>query len=179
MDPTSPQPQPGTAFALAGRAIAFLAVFLLMQLGWQALRGTAFERVIVHDATVRPAAFLVNKLTPDVRARAVGFTLQAPGGGLNILNGCEGMEALLLLITAFIVAPLPRNSRSKGLLLGALLVFAVNQARILTLFYAYRTDHNLFDSLHALVMPIAVILAVAGYFYAWLVHASPSTPAAS
>jgi len=91
---------------MVGRAIAFLAVFLLLQLGWQALRGTAFERVIVHDATVLPAAFLVNKLTPDVRAQAVGFTLQAPGGGLNILNGCEGMEAPLLLVTAFMVTPL-------------------------------------------------------------------------
>jgi len=116
---------------------------------------------------------LVNLLTPSVHVQAVEFTLRAPGGGLNILNGCEGMEALLLLFAAFAVAPLQWRSRLRGFLVGTLVVFAVNQARILTLFYAYRADHTLFDPLHSIVTPIGVVLAVAGYFYGWLVYSAP------
>lgn len=53
-------------------------------------RGTGIERWIVHDLTLRPAVALVSWLTSEARAKAVGFSIRAPGGGLNILNGCEG-----------------------------------------------------------------------------------------
>ena len=48
----------------------------------------------------------------------------------------------------------------------------VNQLRVLVLFYAYRADHALFDPLHAIVTPIAVVLLVCVYFYAWLSYSS-------
>jgi exosortase/archaeosortase family protein len=153
------------------RPVVFLAAFACLQLAWQACRGSAVERVIVHDCTVEPAALLVNLLTPAVRARAAGSTLQAAGGGLNILNGCEGLEALFLLYAAFLAAPLPWRARLRGALLGTLLVFAINQARIVALFYAARTDADLFGFLHAQAAPIAVIVLVGGYFYAWLEYA--------
>jgi exosortase/archaeosortase family protein len=159
-------------FYILLRLSIFIAIFAGLQLSWIALRGTAVEYTVIHDATVRPAAFLVNTLTPNAAAQAVKFTLHAPGGGLNILNGCEGLEALFLLCAAFAVAPLTWRSRVLGLLLGIAVVFAVNQARILLLFYAYRTDHALFDPLHSTVTPIAVVLLVAAYFYAWLFMAS-------
>ena len=101
------------------------------------------------------------------------FSINAPGGGLNVLNGCEGTEALFLLLAAFLVAPLPWRSRFGGFLLGVGMVFVVNQLRILALFYAYRADHALFDPLHGTVAPILVILLVAGYFYGWLLYSRP------
>ena len=150
------------------RALGFLAIFAFLQWIWNVAHDTAFEYAVIHGATVQPAAWLVNFFTPSIQAQAVGFTLSAPGGGLNILNGCEGLEALFLLWAAFIVAPLTWISKLWGLLLGIIVVFVVNQARILLLFYAYRADHSLFDPLHATVTPIAVIVLVSFYFYVWL-----------
>ena len=146
-------------------------MFTSLQFSWQALQGSAIERFIIHDGTVVPAASFVNLITPDVHASAVDSAVHAPGGGLNILNGCEGMEALFLLFAAFAIAPIAWRSRWVGLLLGIAVVFIVNQARILLLFYAYRADHALFDPLHGIVTPIAVVLAVSAYFYVWLIHA--------
>jgi exosortase/archaeosortase family protein len=164
--------------SIVARLVAFLGAFTLQQLAWQALRGSLVEWVVIHWGTVWPAALLINLMTPDAQARAVGFSLAAPGGGLNILNGCEGMEALFLLSAAFLVAPASWASRAKGLLLGAPVVFLVNQARILALFYAYRADASIFDPLHGTVTPIVVILIVTAYFYAWLLHARRVTVAA-
>jgi len=158
--------------SLLWRALGLLAVFATLQLTWQSLHGTAVETFIVHTCTVVPAAFLANLLTPGVHAQAVQFSLRAPGGGLNILNGCEGIEALFLLVGAFSVASAPWRTRLAGLAVGVPVVFLVNQVRILTLFYAYRADHALFDPLHAMVTPVVAILLIAGYYYAWLVHAS-------
>ena len=159
------------SFSGAGRLLAFLGAFTAQQLGWQALRGSLAEQLVIHWGTVVPAAWLVDILTPGAQARAVGFSLVAPGGGLNILNGCEGMETLFLLVAAFLVAPLPGRLRWQGLLLGTVVVFVVNQLRILTLFYVFRADANWFDPLHGTVTPIAVVLLVAAYFYSWLLHA--------
>lgn len=159
-------------YAMVLRVVAFLSLFTGLQLGWEALRGGAVEYWVIHHATVRPAAFLVNLFTPQAHATAVQFSLRAVGGGLNILNGCEGLEALFLLGAAFAVAPMAWRSRIRGLLIGIAVVFVVNQARILLLFYAYRLDHSWFDVLHGTVTPIAVVLLIAAYFYAWLFMAT-------
>jgi exosortase/archaeosortase family protein len=150
------------------RAGAFLLAFSVLQLGWQALRGGAFESFVIHTCTVVPATWVANHLTPGLGARAAGFSILAPGGGLNVLNGCEGLEALFVLMASFLIAPAPWRSRALGLSVGALVVFVANQARILMLFYAFRDQRPLFDPLHGLVTPLFVILVVASYFYAWL-----------
>jgi exosortase/archaeosortase family protein len=154
--------------SLLWRACGFLAAFAVQQLWWQSVHGTRIERFVVHDLIVRPAAALVNQLTPTVHAEPVGSTLCAPGGGLHILNGCEGTEALFLLVAAFAVVPLTWRWRIGGVLSGVVLVFVTNQARILALFYAYRANHAVFDQLHGTLTPVAVVLIVLGYFYAWL-----------
>ena len=160
------------------RGAVFVAVFTALQLGWEALRGTLFEYVLIHDLTIQPAAFLINQFTPDIHAQAMQFNLQARGGGLNIRNGCEGLEVLFLLWTAFAVAPLQWRSRLLGLLIGMFVVFVVNQLRILVLFYAYRLNHAWFDPLHASITPIVVVLLVTAYFYTWLFIAKQHADAA-
>ena len=151
------------------RIAVFALIFTGLQLGWQSVRDTAAGRVLVEDVVVNSATTLINTLTPATHARAEGTMVRARGGSLNIVNGCEGTEALFLLAAAFAVAPLRWRARLMGFLLGALVVYAVNELRILALFYANRHDQALFEVLHATVTPIAVIVLVAGYFHAWLV----------
>ena len=156
--------------ALLRRSVVFLVLFAGLQLGWQFSSATAFHDFIVHDCTVRATAGLVNLLTPSVGARAVKSTVAAAGGGLNIINGCDGTEVLFLLWAALLVVPVPWKQRLIGFVVGTAVVYVVNQARILTLFYAYRKDMPLFDLLHGTVTPIAVVLLVCAYFYGWLTY---------
>jgi exosortase family protein XrtM len=158
--------------SLIWRAVGFVATFSVLQLVWQRLSGSRLEYFVIHTCTVLPAALLANVLTPHVRASASGYLIQASGVRLNILNGCDGLEALFLVVAAFTVAPLGWRRRLAGAALGVPVVFAVNQARILTLFYAFRSDPSLFAALHATVTPIAVIILVCCYFYAWLAYPS-------
>jgi exosortase/archaeosortase family protein len=155
---------------MLGRVIAAVAIFCGLQLGWQALGDTRIHRWVVDDATVGVAVAIVNHVTPAVNAQARGITMHAVGGGLNIVNGCEGTETWFMLCSAFVVAPLARRARFAGLALGTLVVFGINQLRVLALFYAIRNDAELFNLLHAVIGPIAVVLAVAGFFYGWMMH---------
>jgi exosortase/archaeosortase family protein len=152
------------------RAAVFAAIFCALQLGWQALGGTFVHRLVVDRATVGVAVVLANTLTPAVHAVAAGTAMHAIGGGLNVVNGCEGTETWFLLCAAFAVASLTWRARAAGLALGTVLVFAINQLRILALFYANRSDPEVFNLLHAIVGPIVVVVAVACFFYAWMAH---------
>lgn len=146
----------------------FLGVFAVLQWAWGESRDTWVERLVIHEATVKTAAALVQILTPEANAKPVAASIKAPGGGLNILNGCEGTEVMFLLVAAFAAVRLGWRRKLVGLGLGLVLVFSLNQARILALFYAFRNERSLFDILHTTVLPAVLIAAVALYFYAAL-----------
>ena len=146
----------------------FALCFALLQAAWSFAQGTAVERLAVDDATVVPATWLVNLISPAVHASAAGASIRAVGGGINILNGCEGFEVLFLLVAALIVSPMTWGRRVLGLLAGTLFVWLLNQVRILVLFYAYRADQDLFALLHGTVAPLVMIVLVTIAFVLFL-----------
>lgn len=160
----SPAPQRG----MLARAAIFLALFAFMQSLYSAARDTWVERLVIDQMTVKTAAWLIDTADPTIGVMPVGSRLRAPGGGINVLNGCEGIEVVFLIASAMLVAPLSWRKRLLGFLVGGLLVFALNQVRVLALFYAFRSDKALFDMLHGVVAPLLLILAVAAFFVVWL-----------
>jgi exosortase/archaeosortase family protein len=151
--------------AIPLRSLAlFLAMFLVLQTGWESLRGSAIEHLVIDDATAGSAAWLIRTLTPSIPAVAQGSHVTAPGKGINILNGCEGTEVLFLLLPALCVATLTWRRRLMGFLIGTALVFVLNQVRVVSLFYALRSDPQLFDALHGTVAPLLLVLSVTAFF---------------
>lgn len=148
--------------------LVFLACFVLLQWGWELARGTALERFIVHRATVGTATALINWLTPHVNAHAEGASIVASGGGLNVQRGCEGVEVYLLLSAALLAFPLAWRVRLGGLAGGLLLVLVMNEARLLALFYSFRSHRALFDQLHGLVTPLLMVTGVLLFYLALL-----------
>jgi exosortase/archaeosortase family protein len=140
-------------------ALMFVLSVAALQWGWRQASGTAVERAVIDQATVRLAVGIINTVTPQVQASALGSRISAPGGGINVLNGCEGTEVLALVVAALLAYPMQWRWRLIGALSGAALVFALNQARLLALFYSYRTDRAVFDALHGLIAPLLLILA--------------------
>jgi len=153
------------------RGVAFVLLFMVLQACWEAARGSWTERLWVHELTVRSASALINLVTPQVQAVAQGARIVAPGGGLNVLFGCEGTDVLFLLAAAFAVFPLPAKVRMRGLLSGLIWVFMLNQLRIVALFYAFRSDRGLFDLLHTTAAPLLMIVLTGLFFHFWLKRA--------
>lgn len=146
-------------------------LFALLQLAWQLLDGTLVSRILIDGTVVRPAAFLINVVTPSAQAKVVGYSIVTPVGiGIRIMNGCEGVEMVFLLLASFAVAPLPWATRGLAMLMGMPLVFVANELRILALFYANRLNDRLFDELHGVVCPILMIVLMSLYAYAWFVN---------
>jgi exosortase family protein XrtM len=166
-----PSATPRSLRGLLARAFAFALIFMALQAGWEAARGSWIERLWVHDLTVHSASLVINLLTPAVHAVPKGARIVAPGGGLNVLFGCEGTDAVFLLTAALLVFPMSVRARVIGLLAGLVWVFVLNQLRIVALFYAFRTDSGLFDLLHTLAAPLLMVVLTGLFFHLWLERA--------
>lgn len=167
-DWVEPLTEPPTPPSLIWQALLFLVVFAALQVSWLLLRDNNIGHFIRGDVTVKPAVMLINWLSPQIHATAFGNQILANGGGLVIKLGCEGVEALFILIAAFVTAPLSRAAMLKGILVGTLFVYGFNQLRILVLFYTFRSDKALFSLLHNTIAPLALIGLAGVFFYLWL-----------
>ena len=159
------------------RALVFLMIFAGLQFGWQLLDGSGLQHLVVDKGIVTPAAWIASEIMPTLGIRAVGHQLSEPGGGLNIVSGCDGIEALILLIAGFAVAPLPLATRCSGILAGIPVVYVLNQARILALFFAHHHDRELFEVMHGIVTPLLMVVGIILFFYLWLGRETSGTRA--
>jgi exosortase/archaeosortase family protein len=163
---------------MIGRAVAFVIIVAALQFGWHRLEGSPIQHLTIDQGIVAPAAGLARLLTPQLPVYARGNQLLEPAGGLNIINGCDGMETLFLLAAGLLVAPLPGRARLVGILAAIPVVYALNLARILALFYAHRRDRGLFDLLHGIVTPAVMVGGAVAFLYLWLrLHPAGEQPA--
>ena len=117
----------------------------------------------VNDHVIEPFTGLV--------AKASGFTLEAIGQGtkmygtvirndkfgVNIKNGCNGVETMIIFLAAVVAFPAPWKARLSGLVLGILAIQAVNLLRVVALFLTGVYFPDWFDSSHTVVWQTIVI----------------------
>jgi len=147
-------------------AVVFLAVFAILQLGYAAARDTSIERTVIDVATILPAAALINLIAPDEEVEPVEHRLISETVRLSVLNGCEGTETLFLLIAAVLAFAAPWRHKLLGVVIGTLLVYGLNQLRIVALYFALRHDKELFALMHGYIGP-TLIIAVCALFFLW------------
>jgi exosortase family protein XrtM len=145
----------------------FLAIFGVLDYGYYLTRGTIVEHLIIDKLTVRPAAAVVNLIVPNASAKASGNSLLSSFGRINILQGCEGTEGMFLLIAAVLPFPARWRSRVLGVLCGVLLMYILNQVRIVALVATLHWHRDWFASLHGLIAPTFIVLAGCLFFFAW------------
>jgi len=101
-------------------------------------------------------------------------TISSSRFGVNINNGCNGVEAMLILLASIAAFPASMRARGAGLLLGAIVVQVLNAIRIVTLYLLGAYHPRLFDLFHTAVWQIVIILAAIGFFLLWSARVAPS-----
>jgi exosortase/archaeosortase family protein len=165
----------GRAGELVLRTLVFVMFFGCLQGLWH-LAEDRLAPLWIDTLTVPTSTKIIQTLTPEALARSEGVAITTPQGRLNIRAGCDGIDVLCLLLAAIGAAPLSFGVKAATALVGLFFVFAINLARIVVLFYALRSDLDLFDLLHNTVTPITLVALVALYFRAALHWTSPQHP---
>ena len=148
-------------------ALLFLLLFFGLQYGYSACQGTIVEHVVLDVATVRPSAAAINLIAPDSNAQANGNRIVSPHGSLSVLNGCEGTETLFLLLAAIVAFKAPWKHKLKGAVIGTLIIYGLNQGRIIALFFAAWYDRKWFEMLHGTIAPTLIIVLSVIFFLWW------------
>ena len=157
-------------------ALRLALVFFTFQVLYAWSEGTAVERFLIETVTVRSAVLIIAHIAPASAALAIGHEIIAPCGSLSILNGCDGIEAALLLVAAFIAAPMSTRCRLLGILAALPFVYFVNQMRVVLLFFAFCRARDMFPLLHGYVAPTGIIIACCVFFLVWLDRCQARSP---
>lgn len=87
-----------------------------------------------------------------------GTVLRNERFAVNIRNGCNGVETMIIFLAAVLAFPAPWRSRLGGLALGLVAIQAVNLVRVVALFLTGAYFPDLFDASHTVVWQTIVIL---------------------
>jgi exosortase H (IPTLxxWG-CTERM-specific) len=142
------------------REVAFLVLFVVLLAGSFTLISVNW----VNDHVVEPftggvaraSGAALNLLGQDVILR--GTVIQGPRFAVNIRNGCNGIEAMLIFLAAVLAFPAPWRSRLLGLALGAIAIQIVNLVRVVSLYLTGAYFPKLFDASHTVIWQSVVIL---------------------
>lgn len=140
--------------------ISFLAVFILVLAGGF----TLISLNAVNDAFVEPFTGLIAKAS-GVTLNLIGQDVTMNGTaisnqrfGVNIRNGCNGLETMIIFLAAVLAFPASWKARLLGLLFGALAIQGINLVRVVALFLTGAYFPKYFDSSHTVVWQTIVIL---------------------
>jgi exosortase H (IPTLxxWG-CTERM-specific) len=114
---------------------------------------------------------LLNLIGQDVTT--AGTVIRSSRFAVNINNGCNGVEAMLILLASIVAFPASLKARAAGLVLGALAVQVLNAIRIVTLYLLGAYQPRWFDLFHTAVWQIAIIMAAIGFFLLWSSRVAP------
>lgn len=96
-----------------------------------------------------------------------GTEIRSGTFGVNIENGCNGVETALLLAAAVLAFPAGWRQRLLGFFLGFFAVEIVNLVRVVSLVWIGRHRPALFDSSHTVIWQSAVVLFGVLLFLFW------------
>ena len=98
---------------------------------------------------------------------AEGTQIRSPGFAVDVKNGCNGVEAMLILVAAILAFPATARSRVLGIAAGTLVIQAANLVRVVSLFWLGAHHRELFDAFHTAVWQTALLLVAVGLFVFW------------
>ena len=141
--------------------VILVAAYLLI--AWNPVN----DHVIVPftAAIARSSGALLNLMGQHVTMN--GTIISSPRFAVNINNGCNVVEAMLILLASIVAFPATIKARAIGLALGAIVVQILNAVRIITLYLIGAHYPRFFDAFHTAVWQIIVILAAIIFFLIW------------
>ncbi len=160
VDAKTPVAEPGSFWRRNRRELTFLILFVVLLGGGFTLISLNW----VNDNVIEPFTAGIAKVsgvTLDLLGQQVtmhGTAIRSPRFAVNIRNGCNGVEAMLIFLAAVLAFPASWKSRLTGLVLGILAIQVINLVRVVALFLTGVYFPRLFDSSHTVIWQTVVIL---------------------
>jgi len=151
------------------RRFAILFVVILVGL-------FAFELTPPGQALVVPwtglvadaSAGLIRAFDGDAYSAGKSLFSRKTGFGVTIEAGCNGVEAMLVLLAGILAFPAPWKLKVIGLAIGAVAIQALNLVRIVSLFYLGQWDAQWFEWAHLYIWQSLIMLDALIVWLLWI-----------
>ncbi|MCC6506426.1 MAG: exosortase H [Aquimonas sp.] len=111
---------------------------------------------------------LITLFDKDVLATGDVIQSLSSGFAVQIAPGCDGIEAVIILIAALGAFPAPWRLKFYGAVIGFFAIQALNVVRIISLFYLGQWDRVWFDWFHLNLWQALIIMDALGVWLIWL-----------
>ena len=103
-------------------------------------------------------------------ATAHQVVLQSPSNGfaMEVIDGCNGDDVVVLLWAAILAYPASWSQKGKGLLAGTATIYVINFLRIISLFYLGQYNTQWFEFAHLYVWESVFVLLTLTIFWMWV-----------
>ncbi len=177
MTATTPPSQPAPGWRAYRREIRFLVLFIAILGGGF----TVLSLNAVNDRVIEPftaAIAQVSRTGLNLLGQGVtqeGTMLRSAKFAVNIENGCNGVETMIIFLAAVLAFPASWKSRAIGLGLGVVAIQLINLVRVVALFLTGVYFPSFFNSSHTVVWQSIVILCGVLLWILWAnLFAAPS-----
>ena len=112
---------------------------------------------------------IINFLTPNEQTAVNGEMIQSGSFSLRIAVGCDGFDALLIVVAGiFAFSQMGLKKRVLGVLVGSCVIYLVNLVRIVALYYTSKYRPIMFDMMHVYIGQTFIILMGCLFFLYWI-----------
>jgi exosortase H (IPTLxxWG-CTERM-specific) len=175
------RPESRSTPASLKRRVVFVTKFAVLLIAFYAV--VAFnavnDRIIVPftEVVASASALLLGGVESGVAVS--GTVMRSARFALDVRNGCNGVEAAILLASAILAFPATLRSRLIGLTAGAVAIQLLNLVRLSSLFWLGEHYRHIFDLFHVAVWQSLVIVAAISIFMLWSLKFAEKTLAES
>lgn len=150
----------------------FLFLFLLVQgvlFGVEMLQPVQSAVILPWTSFLADASgWLVSAFDPHVATSGKVVRSTLNGFAVSIEPGCNGVEAMIVLLAAITAFPAPFIYKLKGLLWGFVAIQGMNLLRVISLFYLGQWSQEWFDWAHLYIWQALIMLDALVVFLVWI-----------
>ncbi len=114
------------------------------------------------------SGWLMTAFDPNVATAGKVVRSTVNGFAVSIEPGCNGVEAMIVLLAAIMAFPAPFLHKITGLLWGFMAIQGMNLLRIISLFYLGQWSQELFDWAHLYIWQALIMLDALVVFLIWI-----------
>ncbi|MGH2360913.1 MAG: exosortase H [bacterium] len=107
-------------------------------------------------------------IDPRTLTRGAAILNPATGIGIEVVAGCNGVEAMLILIAAIVAFPAPALHKLIGVTGGVVAIQALNLVRVVSLYFLGQWSMAAFEFAHLYLWQALILLDVLIVWLVWL-----------
>lgn len=152
--------------------LRFFLTFFLVMAGLFVLELTPVGQAYVVEplttGLAHSSAVLIELFGRDLAVNGIVMVDKLTGFAVQIVAGCNGIEAMILLAAAIIAFPAPWRYRGLGLVLGLISIQLLNLVRIVSLFYLGIWHKPAFEWAHLYIWQALIMLDTLLVWLVWI-----------